>query len=47
MTAAAVHAILFWAVTQYLSLYVPWWGIWVFGVGVIAFKLWMARSATV
>jgi len=47
MTAAAVHAILFWAVTQYLSLYVPWWGIWVFGVGVISFKLWMARSATV
>jgi len=39
MTAAAIHAIIFFLVLQYLSLYVPWWTIWLVGVSIISFKL--------
>jgi hypothetical protein len=44
MTAAAVHAILFFLILQYLSLYVPWWAVWVVGVSVVGLKLWSSRS---
>ena len=44
MTAAAVHAIVFFLILQYVSLYVPWWAVWVVGVSIVGFKLWSARS---
>jgi hypothetical protein len=39
MTAAAVHAIIFFLVLQYVSLYVPWWLVWVVGVSTVSYKL--------
>jgi hypothetical protein len=39
MTAAAVHALIFFLILQYLSLYVPWWAIWVVGVSTVSYKL--------
>lgn len=39
MTAAAVHALIFFLVLQYLSLYVPWWAIWVVGASIVSYKL--------
>jgi hypothetical protein len=45
MTSAAVHAIVFFLILQYVSLYVPWWAVWVVGVSVVGFKLWSGRSA--
>ena len=44
MTAAAVHAIVFFLVLQYVSLYVPWWAVWIVGVSIVGYKLWSARS---
>jgi hypothetical protein len=44
MTAAAVHAIVFFLILQYVSLYVPWWAVWVVGVSIVGYKLWSARS---
>jgi hypothetical protein len=38
MTAAAVHALIFFLILQYLSLYVPWWAIWVVGVSTVSYK---------
>jgi hypothetical protein len=46
MTAAAIHAILFFLILQYVSLYVPWWAVWVFGISVVGFKLWSGRSVS-
>jgi hypothetical protein len=37
--AAAVHAVIFFLILQYLSLYVPWWAIWVVGVSTVSYKL--------
>ena len=39
MTAAAIHAIVFFVILQYLSLYVPWWAVWVLGVSFVSYKL--------
>jgi hypothetical protein len=39
MTAAAIHAIVFFVVLQYLSLYIPWWAVWVLGVSFVSYKL--------
>jgi len=44
MTAAAVHAIVFFLILQYVSLYVPWWAVWVVGVSIVGYKLWSGRS---
>lgn len=30
--AAIVHAIVFYVVQAYVSIYVPWWAIWVVGI---------------
>jgi hypothetical protein len=46
MTAAAIHAIIFFLILQYLSLYVPWWAVWVVGISVVGFKLWSGRSVS-
>jgi hypothetical protein len=39
MTAAAIHALVFFVVLQYLSLYIPWWAIWVVGVSFVSYKV--------
>jgi hypothetical protein len=39
MIAAAVHALIFFLILQYLSLYVPWWAVWVVGVSTVSYKL--------
>jgi hypothetical protein len=38
MTAAAVHALIFFLILQYISLYVPWWAVWVVGVSIVSYK---------
>jgi hypothetical protein len=45
LTAAAVHAIIFFFILQYLSLYVPWWGIWLVGVPIVSYKVLYGGSA--
>lgn len=45
MTAAAIHAIVFFVVLQYLSLYIPWWVVWAVGVTFVGYKMFSARSA--
>jgi hypothetical protein len=39
MTAAAVHALIFFLLLQYGSLYIPWWLVWVVGVSIVSYKL--------
>jgi hypothetical protein len=39
MTSAAVHAIIFFLILQYISLYVPWWAIWLVGISIVSYKL--------
>jgi hypothetical protein len=39
MTSAAVHAIIFFFILQYISLYVPWWAVWLVGVSIVSYKL--------
>lgn len=44
LVSGLVHALVFWIVFNYLSLYVPWWGIWIAGAVVLGGKLYMGRS---
>jgi hypothetical protein len=44
MTAAAIHAIVFFVVLQYLSLYIPWWVVWAVGITFVGYKMFSARS---
>lgn len=44
MMAAAIHAVVFFLILQYVSLYIPWWAVWVAGVSIIGLKLWAGRS---
>jgi hypothetical protein len=44
LMAAAIHAVVFYLILQYVSLYVPWWAVWVVGVSLVGFKLWSSRS---
>ena len=46
MMAAAIHAVIFYLLLQYVSLYVPWWVVWVVGVSLVSFKLWSTRSVS-
>jgi hypothetical protein len=39
MTAAAVHALVFFLLLQYGSLYIPWWLVWAVGVSIVSYKL--------
>ena len=39
LTAAAIHAIVFFVALQYLSLYIPWWVVWVVGVPLVTYKV--------
>ena len=42
---ALVHAIVFWVVLRFLSGYIPWWVIWVAGVGLIGYKFYTPASS--
>jgi hypothetical protein len=44
MTAAAVHALIFFLILQYISLYVPWWAVWVVGVSIVSYKAYYGGS---
>jgi hypothetical protein len=35
---ALVHAIVFWVVLRFLTAYIPWWVIWIAGLGTIGYK---------
>ena len=35
---ALVHAIVFWVVLRFLTAYIPWWVIWVVGIGAVGYK---------
>jgi hypothetical protein len=39
MMAAAIHAVVFFVILQYISLYVPWWAVWVVGVPLVTYKV--------
>lgn len=45
LVAGLVHAVVFFAVLRWVSMYVPWWGIWVIAAVVILGKLYMSRPA--
>jgi hypothetical protein len=46
MTAAALHAILFFLILQYLSLYVPWYAVWIVGIASVSSKVYFGRTVT-
>ncbi len=46
ITAAVVHAIVFYVLQTYVSQYVPWWGVWIAVAGVILIKFFFARPTT-
>jgi hypothetical protein len=39
LMAAAIHAVVFFVILQYLSLYVPWWAVWAVGVPLVTYKV--------
>jgi hypothetical protein len=39
MMAAAIHAVVFFVILQYLSLYIPWWVVWAVGVPLVTYKV--------
>jgi hypothetical protein len=45
VTAAVVHAIVFYVVQRYVAAYVPWWGIWVIATIAILLKVFGGSSA--
>ena len=44
ITAAIVHAIVFYVVQRYVAAYVPWWGIWVVAVIAVLLKVFGGSS---
>jgi hypothetical protein len=46
ITAAVVHAIVFYVVQRYVASYVPWWGIWIVAVIAIALKVFSSPAPT-
>lgn len=46
LVAALVHAVVFYVVTQFLSTYVPWWGVWIAGAAILAIRWFMSRPST-
>jgi len=45
MTAAAIHAILFFLVLQYVSLYVPWYVIWIAAIALVFMMVYFGRTS--
>lgn len=46
LTAAIVHAIVFYVVQMYLSQFVPWWGIWIAVVVILGARFYGGGSST-
>ena len=44
LTAAIVHAIVFYVIQVYLTQFVPWWGIWIVAAVVIAARFYGTSS---
>lgn len=44
LIAALVHAAIFYAILQFVSAHVPWWGVWIVAVLVIGGKLYGSRA---
>lgn len=44
ISAAVVHAIVFYVLQTYVSQYIPWWGIWIAVAVVVVLKLFVGRS---
>jgi len=42
---AVVHALVFFVVLRFLSGLIPWWAIWVVGVGAIGYKFYTPASS--
>jgi hypothetical protein len=42
---AVVHALVFFVVLRFLSSIIPWWAIWVVGVGAIGYKFYSPPSS--
>ena len=45
ITAAVVHAIVFYVVQRYVAAYVPWWGIWIVAVIAVLLKVFGGSSS--
>lgn len=46
ITAAVVHAIVFYVVQAFVSRYVPWWGIWIVAAVVIGARMYTPSAPT-
>ena len=46
ITAAIVHAVVFYIVQAFVSRYVPWWGIWIIAAVVIAARMYTPSAPT-
>ena len=46
ITAAVVHAIVFYVVQAFVSRYVPWWGIWIIAAVVIGARMYTPSAPT-
>ena len=46
ITAAIVHAVVFYVVQRYVAQYVPWWGVWIIAVVAIALKFFSGSTPT-
>lgn len=44
LTAAIVHAVVFYVVQRFVAAYVPWWGIWVGALIAVALKMFGGAS---
>ena len=44
LTAAIVHAVVFYVVQRYLAQYVPWWGVWILATIAILLKAFSTTS---
>lgn len=45
ITAAFVHAIVFYVVQRYVAQYIPWWAIWIVAVIAVLLKVFGGSSA--
>jgi hypothetical protein len=46
ITAAVVHAIVFYVVQRYVAAYVPWWGIWIIAGIAVLLKVFGGSSSS-
>lgn len=46
ITAAIVHAVVFYIVQRYVAQYVPWWGVWILAAVAVGLKLFSGSSTS-